>query len=76
MIFFRFFAHNYLKKWTPSLPDMDYFVPTQLVWGRDVAGFLIFGLNKKLREQEKAFRWILEKQQNKQKSYIYDGFSH
>ena len=31
MIFFRFLSHNYLKKWTPSLPDMDYFVPTQLV---------------------------------------------
>ena len=54
---------------------MDYFVPTQLVWVTLVAGFLIFGLNKKLGEQEKAFMGILEKQQNKQKSYIYDGFS-
>ena len=54
---------------------MDYFVPTQLVWVTLVAGFLIFGLNKELREQEKAFTGILEKQQNKQKSYIYDGFS-
>ena len=54
---------------------MYYFVPTHLVWSPIVAGFLIFGLNKKLGEQEKAFMGILEKQQNKQKSYIYDGFS-
>ena len=76
MIFFRFLSHDNLKKWTPILPDMYYFVPTHLVWSPNVAGFLIFGLNKKLGEQEKAFTGILEKQQNKQKSYIYDGFSH